>query len=351
MCDESGPFLVGGGGECHDRQDVLSLAFAQIADGMAILDLDGQVLLANRAFAMMHGYEADELVGRHISAFQASEQTAAAQPVRRQIFNAGTFDDEVRHLRRDGTTFPALMQMTLVRDASDRPLASIATIRDITVDTNALEALRASLHEKDVLLREVHHRVKNNLQVISSILSIQATAATDGAAKDVLHNCRARVRAIAMVHERLSQYRDLSQIDLGQYVRTLAREIFASAGMQDGRVTLTVKVDEVDMDIDRAVPCGLILNELLANALAHAYGPEQGGEVRVGLTGDDEGLVLTVADDGCGLSQDIVGSSAGSLGLKLVYALARQLAGQVEVDRNGGTAFHVRFPHSVSTDK
>lgn len=238
------------------------------------------------------------------------------------------------------------------------PLATVEALEGVAMHLGTAierarveEALRVSLHEKEVLLREVHHRVKNNLQVISSILSIQATAAADKAAKDVLYDCRARVRAIAMVHERLSHYRDLSQIDLGQYVGTLAQEIFASAGMQDAPVTLTVEADEVDLDIDRAVPCGLILNELLGNALAHAFGGGRDGMVRVGLTSDDEGLVLTVADDGCGLPAGVDTASAGSLGLKLVYALARQLGGQVEVDRSGGTAFHVRFPRNIATGK
>ena len=144
MCDESGPLSAGGGNDCDRWRDVLLRAFVQNAGGMALLDLGGKVLLANEAFAAMHGWTADELAGRHISAFQVGGQDGAARAVRREMFNTGTFDGEVRHVRRDGSVFPALMQITLVRDDVDKPLASIATIRDVTASELATHALRVS---------------------------------------------------------------------------------------------------------------------------------------------------------------------------------------------------------------
>jgi two-component sensor histidine kinase len=216
--------------------------------------------------------------------------------------------------------------------------------QNIAERKQAEEQLKASLAEKEVLLQEIHHRVKNNLQVMSSLLYLQSTQATDQETHDMLMESRNRVRSMALVHEKLYQTADFSRINFAQYIRSLANYLFGAYGVNPDAIQIRSNVEDVFLSIDAAVPCGLIINELVSNALQHAYPAGRKGEIRIDLHGHEAGQYeLIVADDGVGLPEDLDYRQSESLGLQLVNTLANQLEGTIEVDRNDGTAVKVVF--------
>jgi two-component sensor histidine kinase len=208
----------------------------------------------------------------------------------------------------------------------------------------AEEQIEASLKEKEVLLKEIHHRVKNNLQIISSLLSLQSMHVKDKGAVEMLRDSQSRVRSMALIHERLYKSEGLVKINLAEYIRDLSGYLLRSYETKPDAIRLKLSADDVLMSIDTAIPCGLILNELISNSLKHAFPGKRGGEIRIGFHSDDEDrFVLTVGDNGIGFPEDLDLRSTKSLGLQLVNALTDQLEGSIELDRRGGTEFKVTF--------
>jgi two-component sensor histidine kinase/HAMP domain-containing protein len=208
----------------------------------------------------------------------------------------------------------------------------------------AEEAIKASLREKEVLLKEIHHRVKNNMQVISSLVSLQADESQDAAMRDILRDVTHRVRSMAMVHEKLYQSVDLSRIEFAEYARSLLSYLWRAHGTAASGIRLALDLEPVSLSVNAAVPCGLILNELVGNALKHAFPGRAGGEVAVSLRGDPQGKVhLCVRDNGMGLPAEFDWSQATSLGLRLIQMLAGQIHAGVEVSGHKGTEFTITF--------
>ena len=200
--------------------------------------------------------------------------------------------------------------------------------------------LRLAVQEREVLLREVHHRVKNNLQVIASLLNLQRAQITDAHANAAMQQCQERVRSMALVHEKLYQRGDLSRIDFADYVRTLVSNLLASHSATAGAVRIEVTMPEFPVEIDFAIPCGLIVHELVSNALLHAFPAGRAGTIWVeGRTALEDRFVLAVRDDGAGLPATVDPFHPQSLGMQLVTSLAAQLGGQLSLAREGGTAF------------
>jgi PAS domain S-box-containing protein len=222
---------------------------------------------------------------------------------------------------------------------------------DITERKRAEDALRerearisASLREKEVLLKEIHHRVKNNMQVISSLVALQADELQDAATRAVLMDLTHRVRSMAMVHEKLYQSVDLARVEFAEYARSLLNYLWRAHGTAASAVRLAMDLEPVSLAVNEAVPCGLILNELVSNALKHAFCGGTGGEVAVSLCYEEESrIVLRVHDNGAGLPPGFDWRQARSLGLRLVQMLAVQLHAAVDVSAKGGTEFAIRF--------
>ncbi len=208
----------------------------------------------------------------------------------------------------------------------------------------AEEALKASLREKEVLLKEIHHRVKNNMQVISSLLSLQSRHLEDPKAIGMFKDSQHRIRSMALVHEKLYQAKDLSRIDFGQYLQNLIVYLVHSYQIDSGRIGLKIDVGGAALDINTAVPCGLLVNELVTNALKHAFPGGRKGEVRVTLrTGAGGKLTLTVGDNGIGWPAETDFRKTETLGMQLVTMLVDQLDGSIDLERKAGTAFRISF--------
>ena len=246
------------------------------------------------------------------------------------------FDDGlVRHVLGYGT--PLL-------DAQGQPRGSVAVLVDITARKQMEEALQASLHEKEVLLQEIHHRVKNNMQVISSLVSLQADTLDNQALRPLFNDLRDQVRTMALVHEKLYQSASLARIDFAEYTRGLLGYLWRAHGDTAAHVRLTLDVQPVALSVETAVPCGLILNELVTNALKHAFRDRADGGVTVALSVLPDGRVcLRVGDNGPGLPAGLDWRTSSSLGLRLVQMLTEQINGTVEVTTDGGTEFAITF--------
>jgi two-component sensor histidine kinase len=207
------------------------------------------------------------------------------------------------------------------------------------------EKVQASLREKEVLLQEVHHRVKNNLQVISSLINMQMRKLRDTSSRSALEECQNRVVAIALIHEKLYQSKDYARVPFSDYARSLTASIFHAAGVSPQNLKLDLEFENLALAVDKAIPCGLILNELITNALKHAFPNERRGTIRVRLRRAGDGqFELLVADDGVGMDSGFDIARSTSLGMQLVVTLVEQLDGNLEILHGAGTTFQVRFP-------
>jgi two-component sensor histidine kinase len=216
--------------------------------------------------------------------------------------------------------------------------------QEISERRRAEGQLKASLAEKEMLLKEIHHRVKNNLQVISSLLYLQARQVEDEEMFKMFQESQHRVRSMALVHERLYQTGDLASVDLTDYLQRLASYLLRSYRGTSHPISLNVNAEPIALSIDVAVPCGLIVNELVSNSLKHAFPDGQEGEITIELGMDPEGRCrLVVGDNGLGLPEDLDFRNTDSLGLRLVNTLVDQLEGTIELDRRKGTRFTISF--------
>jgi len=209
----------------------------------------------------------------------------------------------------------------------------------------AEEQIKASLKEKEVLLSEVHHRVKNNMQVIISLLRLQSSKIEDKQYADMFKNAEDRIRSMALIHEKLYRTKDFAKIDFNDYAKDLANHLIKTYSAAAGKIKLNMNIEDIHIGLGKAIPCGLIINELLSNSLKYAFPKGEGGEIKIVLRAiNSEEVELTVRDDGIGISKEMDILKTESLGLQLVHILVEdQLDGSLEVDREEGTAFKIRF--------
>lgn len=228
--------------------------------------------------------------------------------------------------------------------------ARVAVFHDITRDRVAAEETRKSLEEKNVLLKEIHHRVKNNMQLISSMLHLQAEHNPEGYTDDIFKDIESRIRSMALIHEKLYQSKDYAHIELGQYIRDLAMSLYNTYQADLSRIKLETSIEVKHFDIDTAIPCGLILNELISNSIKHAFPENRTGSIMVSMRNIDQNMIdLTVKDNGIGIPDDKYNKRDESLGMLLIETLVKQLRGTLTIKSHQGTAFHVLFPNPGSS--
>ncbi len=336
--------------------------------GAAIIATDtaGTITLFSPAAEAMLGYGAADVVGKmtpavihdadEVIARKAALETEFGHPID-DMFDVlvlkaretGVDVNEWSYVRSDGQRVPVLLTVTVLRDDAGGITGYLGVAVDLTqrkrseqqlLELNQLLEERSS--QREVLLQEVHHRVKNNLQVIASLINLQVRQVDDPAARAALAVCRTRVQTIALIHEQLYRSRDYARIPFADYATQLAQNIFAVSGVDD-RIELRFDISPVSLTVDKAIPCGLILNELLTNAIKHAFPEARRGLVEVHLSSCDGDVWLRVTDDGVG-SAAAPSPESTSLGLQLVSTLAGQLDGSVTMERTSGTRFDLRFP-------
>jgi PAS domain S-box-containing protein len=300
---------------------------------------DGRILEANRAAVGAYGYSRAELLARTIYELRAS---STRTEVDRQMAIAGEqgIRFETEHRRRDGTTFPVEVHSQGTRVEGEMVLLSI--VRDIAERKRAEAALRVTLADKQTLIQEVHHRARNNLQMLADLLYLQAEATENPDRRAALEESQSRVFAMASLNEQLYKALEHGQVHLGRFFRGFV-EAF---GRHHSVRVLTALPDdeECHLDANRALHCGLIVNELLTNAVRHAYRAVAAGEIGVGMRQPETHCEVEVWDRGSGLPVETDPAHRQHLGLRLVHLLAKRLEATVEVTRAQGTTFRIRFP-------
>jgi PAS domain S-box-containing protein len=317
-------------------------------DAIISIDHNQRIVMFNQGAEKVFGYTAREVFDQPIDILLPEGLAAkhrrhvrdfAGSPIAaRRMGERG----EISGRRKDGTSFPAEASISKVDIESRRVYTVI--LRDITQRHTADEKIRASLREKEVLLQEIHHRVKNNLQVVSSLLSLQSRGVLDEDSRQKFKESQNRVHSMALIHEQLYQSPSLSQINYPQYIRQLCAHLFRSYRVSSSRIELLTEIDDLRLSVDAAVPCGLIINELVSNSLKYGFPNGRGGVIRVEMRRQTDGqTTLTVADNGVGMPEELGFWSTQTLGLRLVGTLVRQLEGSVEVGRSEGTSVHITF--------
>ena len=253
-------------------------------------------------------------------------------------------NEEVLLKKKNGTPFLGSICAVTVRDEIGKIRYFDGIVEDITDRKEAEEKLKMSLVEKEVLLREIHHRVKNNLQIISSLLNLQSRHVEDEPALDMFHESRNRVRSMALVHEKLYRSNDLAEVDFCEYIQSLSRHLFMSYRVEPTEIDLSIDVKDVFLDINTSIPCGLIINELVSNSLKHAFSGRDRGKIHVSMRPENNGkFKMVIRDDGVGLPKNLEVTQTESLGLQLVTMLVEQLQGTLSVVNKNGTSYEILF--------
>jgi len=312
-------------------------------DRIRLSDTDLRIIWANETHSRELDIESEDLIGQHCYKFFVGRDSPCPGCVAQKALITGqvehailTRPEQDRHL--DSHAVP-------IKNESGEIVNIIQITRDITARKQAEGKLTASLKEKEILLQEIHHRVKNNMQVISSLLKLQAETMEDERLKEAFRDSQSRVRTMSLVHEKLYQSKDFTHVPFKDYLTSLIRYLSQSYTPQARKIEFVTEIEEIPLNITHAIPCGLIINELVSNALKHAFPEERTGTITISLRSPEKDtLALSVGDNGIGLPEAIDPHTTTSLGLHLVAILVEdQLKGEITVEREGGTTFHIVF--------
>ena len=319
--------------------------FQSARDGILILDeKSGKIIDANPFMSELLGYEHAHFFGKELWEIGLFADITANRAAFRELQNKGYIRYD--HLPLE-THDKRKVDVEFVSNTyeADGQLVIQCNIRDCSERFRLEQEIRTSLEEKEVLLKEIHHRVKNNLQVISSLLHLQSQHIKDHESLEMFRESRDRVRSMALVHERLYRSKDLAQVDFTEYIESLARHLFHSHQVDSNRINLVVEVHAFKLSIDAAVPCGLLLNELISNCLKHAFVGRERGQIKIELYPVNPGeILLSISDDGVGLPAGIEPRSGDTFGMQLITDLVDQLHGSVQSTRDAGTTIRIVFP-------
>lgn len=327
----------------------IELALDATPVAMLLVRSDGSVKFMNRHAESLFGYGRGELIGepiehlvprRYRPAHQGFRTGFAERPEARPMGGGR----DLFAVRKDGEEVPVEIGLSPL----ETPQGSfiVCSVINLTERKRHEASLEASLREKETLLREVHHRVKNNLQVFSSLLRLMATQAKSPETQSALGMCQDRIQSIALVHEQLYRAHDLARVTIDTYLEQLVVNLFRASGASERSLSLAFRPGSAVLTVEEAIPCGLITNELVTNALKHAFPNDRAGTLTVGLSEAASFYELVVSDDGIGLGQSIDPDSTTGLGL--VHMFARQLHAELVIDNQTGTTFTIRFPKRSS---
>jgi PAS domain S-box-containing protein len=316
------------------------------ADAIIAVNVRKSIIFFNRGAEAAFGYSAEEVRAKPLKLLfrggLAGFHPERIAPLETSAEKAATVERrEIVGRRKDGSEFPARVALSRIEFDGETVLSLM--LQDVTSHAFTEERLRAAVREKDVLLDEVHHRVKNNLQVIVSLLGLQARSIKDPATRVKFDESRYRIQAMAILHEILDESSSLAEIDFANYIQRLVAHVVRSYGAI-GRIQMQIRVDPLSCHRDIALPCGLIVNEVLSNAFKYAFPGGKSGEIRIDLRREVSGMVhLLLADNGIGLPPGWDWKTSPTLGLRLVRTLARQIEADMQVNSSNGTAFSIAF--------
>lgn len=317
------------------------------ASPFAIVDLypDGRVKsLWNPAAENIFGWGRDEVLGKDLPFINEKNAEKCQNIMNSALDGESKSDVELECARKDLEIIYTMMAMAPLLNVDGNIQGIMATFADISDMIAAENQIKASLDEKEVLLREIHHRVKNNLQIISSLMSLQSEYTQEPETLKMFQESKNRIRSMALIHEKLYQSKDLAHIDFVEYLKSLVVMLLSFYREKSNDINVSLNCDRVNLEIDTAISMGLIVNELLSNCFKHAFPGQKSGEVIINLSKDNENYLLEVADNGVGIPEDVDIKKTDSLGLQIVQTLTIQLKGDLEHKNEGGTTFRLLFP-------
>jgi PAS domain S-box-containing protein len=329
--------------ELRKSEELHRKLITTVPDLILRTDLHGNVQFVNETgFPSIRYFPSETMLGKNLLKFVAREDRVKAVQNLKLMMEQPLGPREYTVAFQDNTRITCEVNGDVLRDADGTPYGMVFVVRDITERKLAEEQVRASLKEKELLLKEIQHRVKNNMQVITSILNLHASRLTDPKMKEIFIDSQNRIRSMAMIHELLYYSHVFGSVDLMDYCKTLADRLISAYKAHD--ICLEIKGASFSLSLDHAIPCGLILNELVSNALKHAFPFGRPGRISIHIAAVDGDCILSVSDDGVGIP---AGSpSCESLGMQLVSSLVEQLNGRLDITSPPGATFVVTFPIS-----
>ncbi len=330
------------------------LILNSVGEGICGMDLNGNITFVNPSAARIIGWEQNELIGRNAhKTYHHQWPDGSSYPPEECAVHSTLRSGNTQHatdcefLSKDGTPFPVEFLSTPIME-DDAVVGAVMVFRDITERKRSEDLIRSSLREKEALLKEIHHRVKNNLQIVYSMLNLQMSQLKDEQALEPFKESKNRIYSMALIHEKLYQSKSLAKVDLGEYIRNLITNLFVSYGVSERTITPRIRVEDITIGVDTVIPCALIINELVSNSLKYAFpDPADGGkhEIRIDLRRHeaDHQVILTIGDNGVGLPVGLEVQQCESLGLKLVSVLVSQLRGTLRIDTRDGAEFAIIF--------
>jgi PAS domain S-box-containing protein len=319
-------------------------AFENAAVGASMVDLKGQFIKVNRALCKMLGYSEEELLSKTFSEITHPDDVQTGlDATKRLVSGEETYTViEKRYVRKDGQLINVIISPAIIRDSDDNPQYFVALFQDITERKKAERKVAASLQEKEVLLTEIHHRVKNNMAIVSSLLRLQSRYSSNSEIKRLLKDSRNRIKSMALVHEKLYESESLSNVNVQGYVKELATHLLDTYTTK--KIRVLHEIDDIELDIDHIIPMGLILNELLSNSIEHAFSGVKSPEIGINLSASEGVANLIYSDNGAGLPKELSLQNAQSFGLKIVSMLPSQLKGSINLDETNRARFTLSFP-------
>ena len=307
-------------------------------------NLEGNITFINQIGLKIFGYTQEDL-DRGLSVFQlvdTKDHLKVSEDARRCLSMGTVSIEEYNALKKDGNYFPILEYSNSIKQDG-----KVVGYRGVIVDLSDIKTvennLKASLNEKEILVREIHHRVKNNMQIISSLLNLQTKYVDDKEAVNILKESQNRVRSMAIIHEKLYHSKNLTKINFVDYIQSLVLNLFYSYNIKETQIKATLKLENICLNMETAVPCGLIISELISNSLKYAFPNDMNGEIIISLKSKKDNYELCISDNGIGLPKDINFNNIRTLGLLLVNTLTEQIDGEITIQRGHGTRYTIMF--------
>ncbi|MFH5832589.1 PAS domain S-box protein [Halalkalibaculum sp. DA384] len=330
--------------QLEHQSALLSNLFQNAPVGIAMIDGENNVLDVNRSFEDIFGYSAEQAKGKNIDDLITPEEYQIEQ---KELFREqrkggqDSFQYESVRLNSEGGEVPVLIGLVPIV-VSDTSTISYLIYVDITERKSYLDKVRQSLNEKRILLQEIHHRVKNNLAVVSSYLQLQKFKSDDEQLQKILSDSEMRIQTMALIHEQLYQTESLSEINVENYIRELVDSI-KDIHDPEGRIEFIISCDEITLNINQAVPCAMIVNELINNSFEHAFKETEQGEIEISLTENNDKIEMSIKDNGCGLPTGFNPDNTSTLGYTIINTLVQQLEAEIDIENNLGASISIAF--------
>ena len=321
----------------------LSLVASRTDNAVLIASPDGTIEWVNDGFIQLMGMPKEKLLNNNLSEINVytnikNEIREAIENKHSRIFESNVTTYNIENLWISSTLTPIYDEDGILKKL-------VVVDSDITAGKKMQKLIETSLKEKDVLLKEIHHRVKNNLQIIISLLNLQTGYIKDEVTLKAVKDGQSRVRSMALVHEKFYQSDELSEIDFAEYIEKLCHFIYQSYGDKTDRIHLQISGDKIGLDMDTAMPCGLLVNEIVSNSYKYAFPNQEKGTIQIDFKKNDNKIILFIQDNGVGFPEEYDLEKSESLGMQLIQALTSQLDGDLVVSRENGTSFKISFPY------